>query len=291
MVAGLHVIEAGEGFPTVVLESGIGASSLNWRGIQSELAKTTRAVSYDRAGYGWSVPARSPRVARQIVDELHGMTEAAGLAVPFILVGHSFGGLIVRLYAMRHPERVAGLVLIDPILVGEFYPPNATARKRQRIGIHLCRQGGVLARLGIVRALVWWFTRRQRMPAGPYSGIAEQFVGQVRKMDSSTWPAVRAHWSMPQAYDTMARYLEALPASAAQGAALLPLGDLPLIVLSGGHLASEVRAEHEALAALSTRGEHIVAANSGHWIHLDEPELVVDAVRRIIGTWRGSRNA
>jgi len=90
----MHIHVTGEGTPTVVFESGMGASCLSWTLVQPQVAQFTRAVSYDRAGHGWSDPARGPRTARQIAQELHTLLDATGVSGPFVLVGHSFGGYV-----------------------------------------------------------------------------------------------------------------------------------------------------------------------------------------------------
>src|SRR5258708_21405158 len=107
----MHIHATGEGTPTVVFESGMGASCLSWTLVQPQVAQFTRAVSYDRAGHGWSDPAREPRTARQIAQELHALLAAAGIPGPYILVGHSFGGYVNRAYAPLYRDTVAGMVL------------------------------------------------------------------------------------------------------------------------------------------------------------------------------------
>src|SRR5215216_1696212 len=109
----LHLACQGEGSPTVVMEAAIGETGLLWSPVQPTVAQRTRACVYDRAGYGWSDPSPRPRTAAVMVEELHRLLGAAGVPGPYVLVGHSFGGLLVRLYAARYPQEVAGLVLVD----------------------------------------------------------------------------------------------------------------------------------------------------------------------------------
>jgi pimeloyl-ACP methyl ester carboxylesterase len=110
----LHINCMGEGSPTVILESGAPATSIEWSAwVQPEVAKATRVCAYDRAGLGWSESGPGPRDAEQITSELHTLLENAGIESPYILVGHSVGGHHVRVYAERYPDEVAGMVLVD----------------------------------------------------------------------------------------------------------------------------------------------------------------------------------
>ena len=109
----LHISCVGEGSPTVFLESGSGATSVDWANIQPEVANTTRVCAYDRAGSGWSEPGPGPGDPQQIAGELHTLLGNAGIDGPYVLVGHSFGGLYVRMYAELYPNEVEGMVLVD----------------------------------------------------------------------------------------------------------------------------------------------------------------------------------
>ncbi len=109
----LHINCIGTGSPTVILDAGLGGSSLDWSLVQPEVATFTRVCSYDRAGYGWSDYGPKPRTSGRIVAELHTLLIGAGIPGPYILVGQSFGGLNVRLYAYTYPQEVAGMVLVD----------------------------------------------------------------------------------------------------------------------------------------------------------------------------------
>ena len=109
----LHINCVGEGSPTVILESGLGAGSVDWANIQPEVANTTRVCAYDRAGSGWSEPGPGPGDPQQIAGELHTLLGNAGIDGPYVLVGHSFGGLYVRMYDDLYPNEVEGMVLVD----------------------------------------------------------------------------------------------------------------------------------------------------------------------------------
>jgi pimeloyl-ACP methyl ester carboxylesterase len=122
----LHLVDAGSGTPTVILEAGIAASSLSWTLVQPEVAKFARVASYDRAGLGWSDAAGEPRAMERSGAELYALLEAASIPPPYILVGHSYGGLLVRAYAAMHPRDVAGLVLVDPVSIGHWCAASET---------------------------------------------------------------------------------------------------------------------------------------------------------------------
>ncbi len=287
----LHLRESGGGDPAVILEAGIAASSLNWTSIQAELSRFTRVYSYDRAGLGWSDPAGSPRTISHVVEELHALATAAPIPAPFVLAGHSFGGLLVRCYAIRYPHQVAGLVLLDPLAASEWLEPSPAQWKTLSRGAMLSRRGALLARLGVVRfGLATLSSGLRFIPklvarlasSGSGESAISRLVREVQKMPPETWPIVQAHWCQPKSFLGMASYLESLPAGASQASALDQLpAHLPVTILSASHSSSAQLAEREAMARRSLNGQHIVAAKSGHWIHFDEPELVIQAIREM----------
>src|SRR5829696_9123890 len=109
----LHINYTGQGSPTVILDGGLGEFSAQWVRVQQEVSGTTRVCAYDRAGMGWSEMGPDPRDARQITSELHTLLGKAGIEGPYVLVGHSFGGMYMQTYAARYPDEVAGVVLVD----------------------------------------------------------------------------------------------------------------------------------------------------------------------------------
>jgi pimeloyl-ACP methyl ester carboxylesterase len=110
----LNLLIGGQGSPAVVFEGGFGAGIASWSTVQKEVAAFARTVSYDRAGLGQSESGPKPRSAKQIATELHTALEKAGVKPPYVLVGHSFGGIYVRVFAEMYPKEVAGMVLLDP---------------------------------------------------------------------------------------------------------------------------------------------------------------------------------
>jgi len=285
-----HLVDAGQGSPTVIFESGIAASSLNWTAIEAEVARFTRACAYDRAWLGWSDPSPAPRVAVQLVDELHALLARAQILGPFVLVGHSFGGLLVQAYAVVHPDQVAGLVLIDPLPASEWAHVSGDRLRILRWGMRLSRRGALLARLGVIRmslALLSGGGRRipklvARLTSGRAETTLSRLVGEVQKMPPEVWPMVQAHWCQPQAFIGMAEYFKALPESAEQAAALGDLPRIPVTILSAGNSTPGQLAERDAIASQSPRGKHVIVSNSGHWIHLDQPEVVLEAIRAMV---------
>ena len=281
----LHCFEQGLGSPAIVLEAGISASSVSWRPVQKELARHHRVLAYDRAGYGWSGRSRAPRTIPQLCLELEALLDASGVPGPYVLVGHSFGGLLLRHFAALSPDKVAGLVLVDPLEPGEWWPLTETQAFRARKGVHLSRRGALLARLGVVRLGLDLLTSGTlflpkllaRVSSGKGVSVTDRLVGEVRKLPRELWPVMKAHWCQPRCFDTMAEYLARLPESCALELDNSALRDLPLVVISAGRTTPAVIEAHRATAALSKRGKHVLAPDSGHWVQLDSPGLVVQA--------------
>src|SRR5215204_5398900 len=157
----LHINCVGQGSPTAVLEAGSGGFSAHWVRVQREVSGTTRVCAYDRAGMGWSEMGPEPRDAKQITSELHALLEGANIEDPYVLVGHSFGGMYMQTYTARYPEEVAGVALVDSSTEPDQFSQRSEARdsyepqKQSFAVVPQLAQFGVslLARLGIVRLL------------------------------------------------------------------------------------------------------------------------------------------
>ena len=286
----LHLQQQGEGTPPVIFEAGISASSLSWLRVAPLVSEFTRIYSYDRTGLAWSDRTHSPVSARSLAAELDELMHAAGVAPPFVIVAHSFGTFVARAFASEFTAKVAGLVLVDPIFPSEWLNMTPAGRRRLAGGVFLSRVGAVLASVGVVRLCLDLLARGStgvprrvsRLFGSEASALLTRLVWQVQKLPQEAWPAMQAHWSRPKSFLAMADHLGSLRRSAAEIAATGGLGDVPLIVITAGSQPAAVRAEHARIAALSRGGAHIIAEQSGHWILLDDPEVVVEAVRRVV---------
>jgi len=286
----LHCYQQGLGSPTIVLEAGISASSVSWRPLQKELARHSRVIAYDRAGYGWSPRIGAPRTIPRLCAELEAMLEASGAPGPYVLVGHSFGGLLLRHFAPYAPGKVAGLVLVDPLEPIEWSPLTEPQAARLRKGVQLSRRGALLARLGVVRLGLDLLTSGTqvlprllaRVSSGRGASVTDRLVGEVRKLPPELWPVMKAQWCLPRGFLQLAEYLARLPEACALALDDGALRDLPLIVISAEKSTPAVIEAHRATAALSSHGRHLIAAGSGHWVQLDRPDLIVRAVLDIV---------
>lgn len=290
----LHYREAGAGEPVVVFESGISASSVNWSRVMPRIAAHTRAIAYDRGGLAWSGPAGKARVASQLVAELRGLLRLADVTGPVVLVGHSYGGLVCLLYACLHRKQVAGVVLVDPIPRVDWVPLRRDQSVRLRHGVRLALRGALLAKMGVVRfALALMMGGARRFPkaiakasSGRASSAIERLIGEVRKMPSIHWPAIRAHWSTPRPFLSMASHFENLPESVEEYARETFPPQVPLTVLSAESASAEAIDEHLNDSMQSLVGTHRVVPDSGHWIQLDKPDAVVAAVLEMVSFLR-----
>lgn len=283
----LHLVEKGKTGPTVILESGISATCLNWAAIQEQVADFARVYSYDRAPLGWSDPTVKPRTLLNLVDELRALL--TDIPQPYILVGHSFGGMLVRAYAVKYPAEVAGLVLVDPLSQNEWINPTPTQQRMLGHGVKLARRGALLVNLGVVRfATAFLISGARRIPklvarlsSGRAESVISRLTGEIGKMPPETWPMIRAHWCQPKSFSGLAMHLESLPASSAQAAQLGDPPPVPITILSAANSPPAQLAERDAMTKRSPQSRHIVVQNSGHWIHLDQPGLVIEAIRQI----------
>jgi pimeloyl-ACP methyl ester carboxylesterase len=274
----LNINCAGQGSPTVILESGLEVPAIGWRFVQPEVAKFTRVCSYDRAGYGWSDPGLLPRTSTQIVRELHTLLKNAGEKPPYLLVGHSFGGINVRIYNGLYPTEVTGMVLVEA--PHEDLKLSASIQKFADADLRRRQRDRELSRLYFLLGISRFIAR-------------EKIGNPAVSLDAQEWCYFR---TQPKFIDATTSEMENLKEDMKELRAAGTLGDKPLIVLTAGKgmfglpLTSQdwvdlrnmwVDDFQVRLAHLSSRGKRIMVPDSGHFIPYERPATVVSAVRKI----------
>lgn len=259
----LHINCRGAGSPTVVLDAGLGDWSTHWTAVQNLLKADTRVCSYDRAGYGWSDPGPRPRDSIRIVIELHSLLEKAGIEPPYLLVGHSFGGLNMRLFTSTYAGEVAALVLVDASHPKSLpYPRNET---------------GTAPAPTITNQLL----------------VIHPVAPEESKFPPEAKAAIHDNLLQTKSLVTSRHEYRSLGTSVLELQKAPPIGNIPLAVLSRGIRQwpagqdgdAREQAWHEQqieLTRLSSISSYRVAMKSGHHIHLDEPDVVADAVREMV---------
>lgn len=276
----LHLLCTGEGAPAVVVVAALGTPGLEWVGIQRQLATSTRVCVYDRAGLGWSDPAPGPRTAGRMAHELDALLAAAAIPPPYLLVGHSLGGLIVRLYAARHPQRVAGVVLADASHEDQLHRLAGLDRRyaRRRFWLRAARLR--LRPLGLVRlASDLGLARRPRRRA------RREFPADLVEAGLAVSLSSRQRRASIQELAAFARGAAEVRTEAGD------LGRLPLTVITGGDRGRERaypgwRELQAELAQLSARSRHLMAPHTGHDLHLDDPALLVRVLAELVEQYR-----
>jgi pimeloyl-ACP methyl ester carboxylesterase len=289
----LHIRCEGGGSPCVVFDAALGGSSVSWSLVQPAVAKITSTCTYDRAGLGWSDAGPRPRTAGRSAEELHTLLARAGVAPPFVLVGHSFGGLVARVFAHRYRSEVAGLVLVDPAHPEDWVAPAPKEQLKIDRGLRLCRQGATAARFGVGRVVgaltsfgAFGAARFlvKTVSRGGFSREDEGILAPVWKLPAESRRPLRQFWTDSKYYDSLAAHIESIAVSARDvlDAAAAGYGDLPLVTISSTDPGDYRLRQQEALARLSTRGRHIMATASGHWVLIDQPEVVISAIQSVL---------
>lgn len=284
----LHIHCTGAGGPIVVLEAGIASSSLDWSLVQPEISKFTRVCSYDRAGMGWSQESPNPRTSTHIVEELHTLLKNANLPGPYILVGHSFGGINVRLYASQYPDEVFGLVLVDSSheLQNKKFPPHPESTVLEKFTDDLAN---FLVPFGYGRIRA----KREQEYLQPFpEDIRKMYVAKI-----GTTKFFKAWHQEILNVDVSSQELENANSF---------LGNKPLIVITAGkpvELGTEFEKQHadllkkvfeisntlqKDLITKSTKGKQMIAEKSDHLIPWYQPEIIVDAVREEVNEYNST---
>ena len=282
----LYLLEKGSSGPTVLFEAGIAATNLNWFHIQKIVSQFASTASYDRGGLGWSSKCRTARTPANIASELHELLKGAGIKPPYILVGHSFGGLVMRRFALNYPDEVAGIVLVDPMRCHEWPPLNPSRQSELDRGKKLFRFAIPCAQIGLARLAVTSLFLRSGHAANRLAGAAgkggqhvlDRVKAEVGKMPREVWPIVAAHWSRPGSFAGMRSHVEAVPATVLEMQNAEPIRNIPVLVLTPGDSAP---LSDEQLACIGNSVQQVIAQASAHWVHLDQPDLVVDSIREM----------
>ncbi len=288
----LHIHEMGKGKPVVIMEGGSGDFSFIWDLVQPELAKITTTVSYDRAGFAWSQAGPQPRSARQIAYELHTALHKAGIDGPYILVGQSFGGFLVRTFARYYKNEVAGMVLVDalnensriiinnqPMRIRDW-AKGQHAPEPQNMSVKMAGMDSLGAPLKVDTAL--------EPPLNKLPPKSQQLQLWAQSQPGYQKAAEgEMNWSPEDVADMYAH----------KGMPEYMLGNMPLIVLTRGNggysgIADSVNLENERmelekdLTRLSTNSKLIIDKNSGHNIHVEDPAIVIDAIKEVIRSYK-----
>ena len=282
----LHLNIQGNGSPTVIFENGTADFSFIWTLVQPEIAKFTKAVSYDRAGYAWSEPGPLPRTSKQICFELHTALLNAGIQPPYILVGQSFGGFIVRAFARYYPNEVVGMVLVEAI------------QENQRIFM-----GGDTPQL--IRSFAQGRTVPE--PQAFFTAQADTSTQAItlnteidplfNKLPDSVQKMQIWAQSQPHFIPAVQAEMDWSPEDVANlythtDEPAYMLDNMPLIVLMRGkggfdgredslQLETERLQAQEALAHLSSSSKHVIDMKSGHNIHVEDPATVIEAIKEV----------
>lgn len=275
----LMLHRAGAGSPAVVIEAGAGNFGFDYIHVQDAVSEFAACVVYDRAGYGWSEPDAEPRTAARATDDMQAVLRAAGLAGPYVLVGHSLGGLYVRRYAQRFADDVVGLVLVEPShedLAARMPVQWRDLEARQRAAAERMLRERSFSPGQIAAAR----SQTERVYASWPDSLRDELVD--RHLDPDKLLAAIAETSDLDAVGDEVRRAGPLP-------------DVPTIVLTGAaveplpisaELARQLTARklelHAQLAASITSGEHRVLEDSGHMVQYQRPDAITQAVRDVL---------
>jgi pimeloyl-ACP methyl ester carboxylesterase len=279
----LHLYCTGEGSPTVILDAMGPGWSIYWSQVQPEIAKVTRVCSYDRAGFGWSDTGRLPRIGRRMAGELHQLLTNGGISGPYVLVGHSLGGFVARLYRQAHPNDVVGIVLVDAGHERQF--DQMEFRKFAAPGKTLFPIIRAITALGLTRLLI-------SLDLAP-----SFFATQESGVPADIRPLLRAGWTQSRYFKTMAYEGAALEDTAGQTGMAGSLGSLPLTVITATgptwwpDMPTSVDPTRfrkmwlkfqSDLMKLSTNSRQVFADRSSHFINFDQPELIIEAIQEML---------
>ena len=271
----LHLLCSGAGTTTVVLEAGASSFAIDWTLVQRDVSRTNRTCSYDRAGMGWSDPT-TPENRATAAHDLHTLLERAGEKGPFVMVGASRGGMLVRAYQLEYPDDVAGFVFVDPA-------------SEDRLFTMLNGEAVLIAKLNAEQLATTFPKTAVRVPrrspqrGAPFDKLPPDLY-QVRvQLDEQLIASLPDSVSAEIVASSQERERAFLARLLATRQTPSPLGSRPTVVLTRGDERDEGReAVHATLAGLSTNSRHSVVVGAGHEIHLFEPSAVVTAIADVV---------
>jgi pimeloyl-ACP methyl ester carboxylesterase len=277
----IHINCTGTGSPTVVLAAGASAFAIDWTLVQSEIARTNRVCSYDRAGHGWSDSTRAVETSERSVADLHAALAAAGERAPYVLVGASLAGLHIRIYELRYPNDVAGLVFVDPAHEDRLY----TMFEGNAVLIASLTADQLRRTMPFYPVRV---PRRSPQTGAPFDKLPRELYELRIKLDErliASIPDVITPQIIAESQEGERAMLAELHAATVANPHVL--GERPVVVLTRGiDTNAEQQAVHRSIARLSTNSRNVVVAESGHEIHLFRPAAVIDAIHDVVQSVR-----
>lgn len=297
----LNLFCTGSGPRTVLFDAGGSDWSVIWALVQPAIAAKARACTYDRAGLGYSDPAKGTRAPIEIVEDMRALIKAAGLTRPVVLVGHSLGGFNMKLYAALYPDDVAGLVLLDP--AEDRTDARTRALVRSRLGAQAAIRSELLDTNWLRRSIARYAdcaAAARDKPMDAASPLYRSCTDPARPALGPAIAAERARIQVTAAYQQAqaSEFANSVYGNDDQDEAYAALfrpglfGDRPLIVLThGNHDASDPAdaadfaaqiAMHCETAGLSRQGELRVVDRSDHYIELDRPDAVIQAIHDVL---------
>ncbi len=296
----LNLYCTGRGSPSVILDAGGGESMLTWRKVQPAIAKLTQVCSYDRASMGFSDDGPLPRDASAMVTDLHALLQRAKIAPPYVLVGHSSGGLYAQLYADRYLQEVAGMVLVDPSFPNQTDALQAASPTMKRMDAQgdaantVCYQAALHGELNFSHA-----SKEYALCGFPPNAEADLKAGCAKngaawcKLQHLTLEQVLrpAFWLSSASEDKESKRPDSADVKEQRSYGAMPLTVLTAAdeMLGSPFPPAENRAierawtdGHERVAKLSSAGVHTVVPHAGHFIQLDQPAVVIDAIAKLV---------
>lgn len=275
----IHLYTTGSGGPSVILDAGMGCNALGWSLVQPKVAEFTQVTAIDRAGNGWSDESPLERTSENIIAEFRTALRKANIPAPYILVGHSFGGMNVQLWTSLYPDEVLGVILVDSSHEDQFETMPAPQMNHTAMML--------ASRFGIARLVTHLPQYKEGVAVFPEQ-IQQQLLSQLR-----TTKFMRTVLGEGAQTKISCTQLKAAGKS---------LGDKPLIVISAAKLPSaegsgysqeqldaffiHFKELQKDLATKSTQGKQVIAEESDHMVTLNQPQIIVDSIKEMVESSR-----